>query len=282
MSQLKRYSVEFFPPKTEAGKSKLSATVTAFAQYQPDFFSVTYGAGGSTRDLTLSTVTDIQKICNIEAAPHFSCIGSSKEDLRHILQDFSAAGVKRIVALRGDLPSGCRDLGELRYANELVAFIRSETGDQFQLEVAAYPEMHPQANNWQVDLQNFKKKVDAGANSAITQYFYNADCYYQFVDDCHKEGINIPIIPGIMPITNSTQLLRFSDACGTEIPRWLRKRLERYGDDLPSIREFGTDVVTRMCENLLQNGIENLHFYSMNQSEATLKLWQNLNLQPKP
>jgi len=272
------YSFEFFPPKTEQGQSNLSNTRKALAKLNPQFFSVTYGAGGSTQQRTLSTVLEIQTESGIEAAPHLSCVSSSKQQIRDILELYRSNDIRRIVALRGDLPSGSRDLGDLHYANELVEFIRAETGDHFTLEVAAYPEMHPQADNYQADLRNFERKVKAGSDRAITQYFYNADSYLRFVEDCDKLNINIPIVPGIMPITNYVQLARFSDACGTEIPRWIRTRLEGYGDDLDSIQQFGTEVVTKMCERLMENDIPGLHFYTMNRIEPTMTIWNNLGI----
>jgi methylenetetrahydrofolate reductase (NADPH) len=275
------YSFEFFPPKTEQGQKNLTQTREVLAQLNPQFFSVTYGAGGSTQQRTLSTVLEIQKESGIEAAPHLSCVGSSRQQIRAILNLYRDNDIGRIVALRGDLPSGSRDLGDLHYANELVEFIRTETGDHFTLEVAAYPEMHPQADNYQADLNNFARKVKAGSNRAITQYFYNADSYFRFVDDCQKLNLDIPIVPGIMPITNFVQLARFSDACGTEIPRWIRTRLEGYGNDLESIQKFGTEVVTQMCERLMENDIPGLHFYTMNRVEPTMTIWNNLGLSAK-
>lgn len=274
----KTYSFEFFPPKTDKGQENLKNTRDQLATLNPEFFSVTYGAGGSTQERTLGTVMGIQKESGIEAAPHLSCIGSSKEQIRDILHLYKDSGVKRIVALRGDLPSGSRDIGEMQYANELVEFIRNETGDHFTLEVAAYPEMHPQAKNYQDDLMNFVRKVNAGSDRAITQYFYNADAYFEFVDDCDSLGVDIPIVPGIMPITNHLQLARFSDACGAEIPRWIRARLEGYGEDLESIQKFGTEVVSKMCERLIAQGIPGLHFYTMNRVEPTMTIWKNLGL----
>jgi methylenetetrahydrofolate reductase (NADPH) len=271
------YSFEFFPPKTPEGMEKLRATRKQLAQLKPEFFSVTFGAGGSTRDRTLETVIEIQGE-GLAAAPHLSCIGSTKENIRDILATYKARGIRHIVALRGDLPSGMADPGEFRYANELVEFIRKETGDWFHIEVAAYPEFHPQAKSAQDDLLAFKRKCDAGATSAITQYFYNADAYFRFVDDCDALGVKIPIVPGIMPITNSTQLMRFSDACGAEIPRWIRKRLEGMGDDLDAIRAFGLDVVTDLCDRLLQGGAPGLHFYTLNQAGASSTIWQRLGL----
>ncbi|MFN3544283.1 MAG: methylenetetrahydrofolate reductase [NAD(P)H] [Thiobacillus sp.] len=271
------FSFEFFPPKTPEGVEKLRATRAQLAQLKPKFFSVTFGAGGSTRDRTLETVREIQA-SGSEAAPHLSCIGSTRDNIRDILGEYKNQGIRHLVALRGDLPSGSVDVGEFQYANELVAFIRQETGDWFHIEVAAYPEIHPQARSWTDDLANFKRKVDAGANSAITQYFFNADAYFRFVDETRAMGVSIPIVPGIMPIGNYVQLARFSDACGAEIPRWLRKKLESYGDDLASIRAFGLDVVTDLCDRLLAGGAPGLHFYTMNQAGPSTTLWQRLGL----
>ncbi|MDM7323267.1 MAG: methylenetetrahydrofolate reductase [NAD(P)H] [Gammaproteobacteria bacterium] len=270
------FSCEFFPPKSEEGAARLRATWQALKSMQPSYFSVTFGAGGSTQERTFTTVAEIQRDSGIEAAPHLSCIGSTRAQIRAILEDYKAQGIRRIVALRGDLPSGMRDPGELRYANELVEFIREVTGDWFRIEVAAYPEIHPQAPSAKVDLENFARKVRAGADGAITQYFYNIDAYFRFMDDCERMGLDIPIVPGIMPITNYTQLARFSDACGAEIPRWLRKRLEDLGDDVESIHAFGLDVVGKMCEDLLAGGAPGLHFYTMNQVEPSLSLWQRV------
>ena len=271
------FSFEFFPPKTPEGANKLRATREQLAQLKPKFFSVTFGAGGSTRDRTLEAVREIQA-SGSEAAPHLSCIGSTKENIRDILAEYKRQGIRHLVALRGDLPSGTRDAGEFNYANELVAFIRQETGDWFEIEVAAYPEIHPQARSYTEDLANFKRKVDAGANAAITQYFFNADAYFRFVDEARAIGVAIPIVPGIMPIGNYVQLARFSDACGAEIPRWLRKKLESYGDDLASIRAFGLDVVTDLCDRLLAGGAPGLHFYTMNQAGPSTTIWQRLGL----
>jgi methylenetetrahydrofolate reductase (NADPH) len=270
-------SIEFFPPQTEEGMVKLRATRAELAVLSPAFFSVTYGAGGSTRERTLAAVKDIAA-AGSHAAPHLSCIGSTRAGIREILGTYAAQGVKHIVALRGDLPSGMADPGEFRYANELVEFIRAETGNQFRLEVAAYPEWHPQARSPREDLLNFKRKVDAGADSAITQYFYNADAYEHFVSETTALGISIPIVPGIMPISGFSKLARFSDACGAEIPRWMRRKFESYGDDAASIRAFGLDVVTELCERLLAQGAPGLHFYSMNQSALTLELCRRLGL----
>ncbi len=277
MADKRTFSFEFFPPKTPEGMEKLRATRQQLAQLKPKFFSVTFGAGGSTRDRTLETVMEIQA-SGSAAAPHLSCIGSTKESIQKTLETFKAHGIRHIVALRGDLPSGMADPGEFRYANELVAFIRAQTGDWFQIEVAAYPEIHPQAKNAQEDLANFKRKTEAGANAAITQYFYNADAYFRFVDDCAAMHVTLPIVPGIMPITNCAQISRFSDACGAEIPRWIRKRLEAYGDDLDSIRAFGLDVVTDLCDRLLQGGAPGLHFYTLNQAGPSSTIWQRLGL----
>lgn len=272
-------SIEFFPPVTPAGMEKLRATRERLAALQPSFFSVTYGAGGSTRERTFATVAEIAAAGH-EAAPHLSCIGSSADSIREILQEYKDVGIRRIVALRGDLPSGVVDPGAFRYANELVEFIRQETGDHFYIEVAAYPEWHPQARSPAADLQAFKLKVDAGANSAITQYFYNVDAYLHFVDTVRKMGIDIPIVPGIMPIGSFSKLARFSDACGAEIPRWMRKIFESYGDDTESARAFGLDVVTRLCEQLLSAGAPGLHFYSMNSAPAIEEICRRLDLVP--
>lgn len=279
MSQERRYSFEFFPTKTEAGHEKLMDVARQLASYKPDFFSCTYGAGGSTRDRTLNTVLQLDGEVKVPTAPHLSCVGDSKAELRELLNLYKNAGIKRIVALRGDLPSGMgMASGELRYANELVDFIRSETGDHFHIEVAAYPEMHPQARNFESDIANFVRKAKAGADSAITQYFFNADSYFYFVERVRKLGVDIPVVPGIMPITNYSKLARFSDACGAEIPRWVRKQLEAYGDDSDSIRAFGEQVITEMCERLLQGGAPGLHFYSMNLAGPSLAIWNNLDL----
>ena len=271
------FSFEFFPPNTPEGAEKLRTTTEELAALKPKFFSVTYGAGGSTRERTLDTVLNIRATC-YAAAPHISCVASTHDNIREWLQRYKDNGIKHLVALRGDLPSGSAAAGEFRYANELVEFIRSEFGDAFHIEVAAYPEVHPQARSAQDDLLNFKRKVDAGADSAITQYFYNADAYYQFVGDCEALGIKIPIVPGIMPIGRFSQLARFSDACGAEIPRWMRKKLEGYGDDSESIRAFGLDVLTAMCEDLLKNGAPGLHFYTLNQGALTKAIWERLGL----
>jgi methylenetetrahydrofolate reductase (NADPH) len=268
-------SIEFFPPQTPEGMAKLRATRAQLSALKPEFFSVTYGAGGSTRERTFEAVFDILAAGD-QAAPHLSCIGSSKESIREILAEYKARGIRRLVALRGDLPSGMADFGEFRHANELVKFIREETAQQFSIEVAAYPEWHPQAKSPRDDLLAFKRKVDAGANSAITQYFYNFDAYVHFVDACRAIGIEIPIVPGIMPISSFSKLARFSDACGAEIPRWMRKKFESFGDDSDSIKAFGFDVVTELCEKLLASGAPGLHFYSMNQAAPTLEICKRL------
>ncbi len=271
------YSFEFFPPNTDEGAEKLALTASELALLKPKFFSVTYGAGGSTQARTLKAVLDL-RAAGHAAAPHISCIGSTRAGLHDTLQQYKDNGIQHVVALRGDLPSGTASAGELHYANELVAFIRAEFGNHFHIDVAAYPEYHPQAKSARDDLDNFKRKVDAGGHSAITQYFYNADSYYHFIEQCEKMGITIPVVPGIMPIGRFSQLARFSDACGAEIPRWVRKKLEGYGDDTGSIRAFGLDVVTRLCEDLLKAGAPGLHFYTMNQSGLTTAIWKRLGL----
>lgn len=273
------FSIEFFPPKTPEGVEKLHIARAQLAALQPKYFSVTFGAGGSTQKGTLDTVLDIRREGH-DAAPHLSCMGSSRDSLRAILAEYKSHGIRRLVALRGDMPSGYGASGfssdEFRYANELIEFIRAETGDWFHVEVAAYPEVHPQAKSPQDDMKNFVRKVQAGADAAITQYFYNADAYFRFVDDAHQAGADVPIVPGIMPITNYMQLMRFSDMCGAEIPRWIRTRLAGYGDDTAAIRAFGLDVVTGLCERLLAGGAPGLHFYSLNQATATLEICRRL------
>jgi len=271
------FSFEFFPPKTPEGKEKLRATWRQLGQLKPKFLSCTFGAGGSTREGTLETVLEI-RAAGFEAAPHLSCIASSRAELKAQIERYRAHGIRHVVALRGDLPSGLASSGELRYANELVAFIREATGDWFHIEVACYPEYHPQTRSAADEIRNFKRKIDAGANSSITQYFYNADAYFRFVDDCEAAGITIPIVPGIMPIGNFAQLARFSDACGAEIPRWLRFKLESYRDDTASIRSCGLDVVTRLCDDLLRAGAPGLHFYTLNQAGLSTTIWQRLGL----
>jgi methylenetetrahydrofolate reductase (NADPH) len=273
----KTFSFEFFPPKTPEGKLRLRETWKQLGQLKPKFFSVTFGAGGSTREGTLETVLEI-RAAGHEAAPHLSCVASSREELKAQLERYRASGIRHIIALRGDLPSGLAASGEFRYANELVRFIRETTGDWFEIEVACYPEYHPQTRNAADEIVNFKRKVAAGANAAITQYFYNAEAYYRFVDAAEAAGIAIPIVPGIMPIGNFSQLARFSDACGAEIPRWMRLRFEGYRDDTASIRAFGLDVVTRLCDDLLRAGAPGLHFYTLNQAGLTSTIWQRLGL----
>lgn len=271
------YSFEFFPPRTDEGLKKLNSVWQTLATVKPDFFSVTYGAGGSTRDNTMRTVTSVQKDTGIEVAHHLSCVAATFDSIDEILQEFKQQGIKRIVALRGDMPSGMHARGDFNYASDLVEFIRKQTGDHFQIEVAAYPEMHPQALNPVTDLDSFKIKVDAGADRAITQYFYNIDAYFAFIDECEKKNIDLPIIPGIMPIINFTQLARFSDACGAEIPRWMRKRLEGFGDDSASIHAFSTEMLSHMAQRLLDNGVPGIHFYSMNQARPSLAIWEQLD-----
>jgi methylenetetrahydrofolate reductase (NADPH) len=270
------YSFEFFPPKTAEGIANLRLARAELAKFNPEFFSVTFGAGGSTRDRTMDTVFEIQAE-GYAAAPHISCISSSKEEIRALLDAYQAKGIKRLVTLRGDVPSGEVSAGDFKYADELVSFIRQQTGDWFHIEVAAYPEFHPEAISASKDLANFKRKIDAGANSAITQYFYNTDAYFRFLDACEQQGIDVPIVPGVMPIYNFTQLARFSNVCGAEIPRWLRLRLEAYGDDIASLRAFGVDVVTDLCQKLINSGVKNMHFYTLNQAGAITKIIKNLN-----
>jgi len=270
-------SFEFFPPQTAEGAEKLRATRRQLAQLKPAFFSCTFGAGGSTRDRTLETVLEIQAE-GLPAAPHLSCIGSTRDNVRAILGRYRQAGIRRLVALRGDLPSGMADPGEFRHANELVEFIRAETGDAFRIEVAAYPEYHPQAKSPREDLLNFKRKVAAGANAAITQYFYNADAYAHFVEEARALGVAVPIVPGVMPIANFSKIARFSDACGAEIPRWMRKKFESLGDDAAAVRAFGLDVVTELCQRLLAQGAPGLHFYTLNQAGLTTTICQRLGL----
>jgi len=275
----KNISIEFYPPKTVEGAEKLRVVRGKLAVLQPKYFSVTFGAGGSTQQGTRDTVLEIQRD-GFEAAPHLSCVGSSTDSLRAILADYQQQGIRRVVALRGDLPSGYgasdSTSGQFHFANELIEFIRAETGDWFHIEAAAYPEMHPQAKSPQQDLQSFVRKMQAGANAAITQYFYNADAYFRFVDAVRQAGVDVPIVAGIMPITNYTQLMRFSDMCGAEIPRWIRLKLASYGDDAESIKAFGLDVVTELCARLLQGGAPGLHFYTLNQAVPTMAICQRL------
>ena len=270
-------SFEFFPPNTPEGIVKLRATRERLAAAQPEFFSVTYGAGGTTRDKTLAVVQEIAREGRT-VAPHLSCVGADRASIAELLERFRTDGICRLVALRGDLPSGVVDIGEFRYASDLIAFVRQTTGDWFHIEAAAYPEMHPQARSPQADLEAFLIKLRAGASSAITQYFYNADAYFRFVEEVRARGISVPIVPGIMPITNFSQLARFSDNCGAELPRWMRNRLASFGDDRAAIRAFGLDVVSGLCERLLTGGAPGLHFYTLNQDGPTLEILRRLNL----
>jgi len=275
MTNSKLFSFEFFPPQTPEGVEKLSTVRKQLALLKPEFFSVTFGAGGSTQDRTLETIRQIHAE-GFEAAPHLSCVGSTRDNIRNLLFTYRDMGIKRIVALRGDLPSGMGSIGEFSYANELVSFIRAQTGEHFHIEVAAYPEFHPQARSPREDIANFKRKVMAGADSAITQYFYNADAYFRFVEEARRMGVTVPIVPGIMPIVKFSQLARFSDACGAEIPRWMRKTLESYGDDSESVQRFGLEVVTKLCEQLLAGGAPGLHFYTLNQSGPVMEICKRL------
>lgn len=270
-------SLECFPPRTPEGSLKLNQVIDELAPINPEYISVTYGAGGTTQEKTLETVKHIQTNTAFDAVPHLTCIGASQDSIRALLKTYQELGIKRIVALRGDMPSGMMDPGEFKYAADLIAFIRQETGDQFKLEVAAYPETHPQARNCDQGIKHFKHKVDQGADAAITQYFFNADSYFYFIDSCEKAGIDLPIVPGIMPITNYEQLIRFSAMCGAEVPRWLKCRLESFEDDTESLRAFGQEYVTRMCQRLLDQGAPGLHFYSMNRTQPTLDIVRDLN-----
>ncbi|HIG89273.1 MAG TPA: methylenetetrahydrofolate reductase [NAD(P)H] [Candidatus Thioglobus sp.] len=271
-----KISFEFFPPRTEQGKQALTQVRKELSTISPEYFSVTFGAGGSTQDATLETVLDIQQNDGVPAAPHLSCIGSEKNKIIELLDQYKVAGINRIVTLRGDIPSGVRDIGDFHYANELVEFIKTQYNDYFHIEVAAYPEMHPQAKNIDTDLKHFIAKVKAGANGAITQYFYNADAYFRFKDEVEKAGVDVPITPGIMPITNYTQLLRFSTMCGAEIPKWILERLKLYENDLDSLAEFGTEVVSALCQTLKNQGVDSFHFYSMNRAQPSLNIAKNL------
>ena len=274
------FSIEFFPPKTTEGADKLRVVRSKLAALHPAYFSVTFGAGGSTQSGTRDTVLEIRAE-GLQAAPHLSCIGRTREELRDLIIEYKSHGIKQLVALRGDLPSGYGaggSSGQFSYANELIEFIRAETGDWFHIEAAAYPEMHPQAKSPQEDLKNFVRKIHAGANSAITQYFYNADAYFRFVDETRKLGVDVPIVAGIMPITNYTQLMRFSEMCGAEIPRWVKLKLASFGDDTESIRAFGLDVVAALCDQLLKGGAPGLHFYTLNQAVPTMAILQRLGL----
>jgi len=275
MGQLPLFSFEFFPPRTEEGSQNLLQTIKKLNKFDPEFFSVTFGAGGSTKEKTLETVVDIRKTGAV-AVPHISCISASKEDIKGLLDEYQKYDIKRIVALRGDNPSGVASYGDFQYANDLVKFIRQETGDFFQIEVGAYPEFHPESISAANDIESFQKKVDAGANGAITQFFFNVDAYFKFIEDCQKKSINVPIVPGIMPIYNIKQLSRFANNCGSEIPRWLRMRLEDYDDDLDSLRSFGVDVISELCETLVQYGVPGIHFYTLNKSKIITRIIDNL------
>jgi len=277
VSDSRLFSIEFFPPNTPEGVEKLRVVRTQLAELSPAYFSVTHGAGGSTRERTVSTVVEIQQ-ARLTAAPHISCVGSSRESIRELLSTYRDAGIGRVVALRGDMPSGMGDPGEFRYANELVEFIRAESGDRFHIEVACYPEYHPQAKSPAADMQAFARKVRAGADAAITQFFYNPDAYFSFVDDARAAGVDVPIVPGIMPFHNFSKIVRFADSCGAEVPRWVRIRMEKFYDDAPSIRAFGLDVVTGLCRRLLEGGAPGLHFYTLNQSGLTTEIWKRLQL----
>jgi methylenetetrahydrofolate reductase (NADPH) len=275
------FSFELFPPRTPEGVAKLPAVVKQLATVKPNFFSVTFGAGGSNQDGTYDTVVGVVEHTGIEAAPHLTCVGSTRANIAALLKRYRECGVKRIVALRGDLPATAMSPsapGEFHYANELVSFIRETQGDAFKIEVAAYPEMHPQGSGPQADFEHFRRKVQAGADAAITQLFYNADAYFDFVERCRKSGLEIPVVPGIMPITGYQNIVRFCTSCGADLPRWVRLRLEELQDDKPALLDFGLEVVTRLCETLLKNGAPGLHFYTINQAEPTLRLWKNLAL----
>lgn len=275
------FSFELFPPRTPEGAAKLPAVVAKLASVKPKYFSVTFGAGGSTQDGTLDTVQMVREVTGLETAPHLSCIGSTRSNISARLAQYRELGITRIVTLRGDLPATATETaapGELHFANELVSYIREQHGAHFTIEVAAYPEMHPQAQSAGADFAHFKRKVEAGAHGAVTQYFYNADAYFDFAARCEKAGLKIPLIAGIMPITNYAQLTRFSLACGAEIPRWIRLRLEQLQDDKAALQDFGAEVVTRLCETLLKGGAPGIHFYTLNQAEPTLRLWRNLGL----
>jgi len=271
------FSFEFFPPRNEEGRDKLRETTQQLGQLKPKFFSVTFGAGGSTREGTYDTVKEIQALGH-QAAPHISCMGTRRADILALLDSYRKIGIRHLVALRGDLPKDAPRTGDFHFANELVAYIRAETGKEFVIEVAAYPEFHPEATSAQDDIRRFVDKVKTGADSAITQYFFNADAYWRFVEDCEAQGLGVAVVPGIMPITNYKQLARFSDACGAEIPRWIRQRLEGFGDDLDSLRAFGLDVTTDLCERLLAGGAPGLHFYTLNRAAPTCTIWERLGL----
>ena len=276
MPNMPSVSFEFVPPRTEEGDLKLNKTIKTLSEFNPEFFSVTFGAGGSTKTKTLETVLSIEALNN-NGVPHLSCISSSKEEIRSILSEYKSHDIKHLIALRGDNPSGAISHGDFKYANELISFIREETGEYFHIQAGAYPEYHPEAESATDDLNNFKRKIDAGANSAITQFFFNVDAYFKFIEECQKKSISVPIIPGIMPIYNIKQLSRFSSNCGAEIPRWLRLKLESYGDDIQSLRDYGVDVISELCETLVQYGVPGIHFYTLNESKIVSKIIKNIN-----
>ena len=276
MSNTSSVSFEFFPPRTEEGILKLDKTIKTLSEFNPEFFSVTFGAGGSTKTKTLETVLSI-KSSNNNGVPHLSCISASKEDIRILLNEYKNHDIKHLIALRGDNPSGAISHGDFKYANELISFIREETGEYFHIQAGAYPEYHPEAESATDDLNNFKRKIEAGANSAITQFFFNADAYFRFIEECQKLSISVPIIPGIMPIYNIKQLSRFASNCGAEIPRWLRLKLESYDDDIQSLRDYGVDVISELCETLVQYGVPGIHFYTLNESKIVSKIIKNIN-----
>ena len=275
MPNMPSVSFEFFPPRTEEGDLKLNETIKTLSEFNPEFFSVTFGAGGSTKAKTLETVLTIEA-SNNNGVPHLSCISASKEEIRNLLNEYKSHDIKHVIALRGDNPSGAISHGDFKYANELISFIREETGEYFNIQAGAYPEYHPEAESATDDLNNFKRKIEAGANSAITQFFFNADAYFRFVEECQKVSISVPIIPGIMPIYNIKQLSRFASNCGAEIPRWLRLKLESYDDDIQSLRDYGVDVISELCETLVQYGVPGIHFYTLNESKIVSKIIKNI------
>ena len=275
MPNMPSVSFEFFPPRTEEGDLKLNKTIKTLSEFNPEFFSVTFGAGGSTKAKTLETVLTIEA-SNNNGVPHLSCISASKEEIRNLLNEYKSHDIKHVIALRGDNPSGAISHGDFKYANELISFIREETGEYFNIQAGAYPEYHPEAESATDDLNNFKRKIEAGANSAITQFFFNADAYFRFVEECQKVSISVPIIPGIMPIYNIKQLSRFASNCGAEIPRWLRLKLESYDDDIQSLRDYGVDVISELCETLVQYGVPGIHFYTLNESKIVSKIIKNI------
>jgi len=275
MPNMPSVSFEFFPPRTEEGDLKLNKTIKTLSEFNPEFFSVTFGAGGSTKAKTLETVLSIKE-SNNNGVPHLSCISASKEDIRNLLNEYKSYDIKHLIALRGDNPSGAISHGDFKYANELISFIREETGEYFHIQAGAYPEYHPEAESATDDLNNFKRKIEAGANSAITQFFFNADAYFRFIEECQKLSISVPIIPGIMPIYNIKQLSRFASNCGAEIPRWLRLKLESYDDDIQSLRDYGVDVISELCETLVQYGVPGIHFYTLNESKIVSKIIKNI------